>query len=660
MADLYPHLFAPLVSGRLRLKNRIVHASMSTRMTADQRATPRQIQYSANRAKGGCAAIVTEPLNVARNQTQGHKVRVWDDHALDSLKRWAEAVETHDCRLLGQVQDPGRGRHERGRNPLAFGPSALPDDLSWTVPRALSTDEIEQMVADFAASAARLERCGWSGVEISCGHGHLFHQFLSPQSNVRADDYGGTADNRARFLRETIQAIRASCSGRFLLALKLPGDDGMPGGIGPREAAEITQLVADPNEIDYLCYTWGTHSHTLDLHIPDMHFPRATFVGTTRTLQASARGIPVMAVGLITDPAEADGIIERGDAALVGLGRPLVTDPALPNKARAGREAEIRYCVSCNTCWGTIVEHKPLLCDNNPRVAEPDEVDFWPRQTSGARKRIVVVGAGIAGMEAAWLLAARGHDVTVFGATGEVGGKTRLHALLPGGEHLSSIYDYQQLAAKRAGVKLELGVRAGIDDIVALSPDEVVLACGSEMNWPSALPRSLQDDGAILDLRAVVAMLADIAGHQGGTAVVLDMDSTEGTYNATEWLQTRFDRVVLATPRDRFADDVPLVTRLGVNRRLNQQRIRLLPFHEIAGDSAFEDARVSLRNVYNGDRTTIDDVALVTYATPRSPNVELQTSLATVGLTVHVIGDARLPRTVLAATSEGHALGNTL
>ncbi len=628
-------------------------------MTVEQRATARQIQYSANRAKGGCAAIVTEPLNVARNQTQGHKVRVWDDHALDSLKRWADAVESHDCRLLGQVQDPGRGRHERGRNPLAFGPSALPDDLSWTVPRALAVDEIRLMIEDFANSAARLERCGWSGVEISAGHGHLFHQFLSPLSNRRDDDYGGTPENRARFLLETIAAIRASCSDRFLVALKLPGDDGMPEGIDPKRAAEIALRVADPAAIDYVCFTWGTHSHTLDLHIPDMHFPRATFVSTTRALQASTNGIPVMAVGLITDPAEANGIVERGDAALVGLGRPLVTDPAFPNKARAGREADIRYCVSCNTCWGTIVEQKPLQCDNNPRVAAADEVDFWP-QRANDRKRVVVVGAGIAGMEAAWVLAARGHDVSVFSESGETGGKTRLHALLPGGEHLSSVYDYQQLAARRGGARLELGVRASLEDIVALAPDDVVLATGSTMNWPESLPRTLADDGAILDLRAAVSALRELAEHQGGTAVLFDMDSTEGTYNAAEWLATKFDRVIITTPRDRVADDVPLVTRLGVARRLSQKRIQVYPLTEIAGDSAFEDGQVSLRNVYNGDRSTITDVALITYSTPRRPRLELLAPLSARSMRVHVIGDARLPRTVLAATSEGHALGNDL
>ncbi len=659
MSERYSRLFEPLVTQRLKLKNRIVHASMSTRMAEQQKASDRQIRYFANRAAGGAAAVVTEPLNVARNQTQAHKVRVWDDYALESLQRWAEAVERHDCRLLAQVQDPGRGRHEKGRNPAAFGPSALPDDLSWTVPRALSRDEIRMMIDDFANSSARLERCGFAGVEISAGHGHLFHQFLSPLSNIREDEYGGTFEGRAKFLLDTIAAIRAACSNRFVVALKLPGDDGMAGGIGPSEAARICEYVADPAVIDYVCFTWGTHSHTLNMHLPDMHFPRSTFVATTRALQPAARGIPVMAVGLITDPAEADAIIARGDAALVGLARPLVTDPAWPNKAAAGREADIRYCVSCNTCWGTIVEAKPLACDNNPRVAADDEVDFWPKPAK-TRKRIVVVGAGIAGMEAAWIAAARGHDVTVFGASSEVGGKTRLHATLPGGEHLSSIYDYQQLAGKKAKLRFELSVQATLEDIVALQPDEVVLATGSSMTWPRSLPRSLQEDGAILDLRAAVTAMADVPGRQDGTAVVFDMDATEGTYCAAEWLHARFARVVVATPRDRIAEDMPLVSRQGFNARFNQKRILIAPFCEIAGDSAWEEARVSLRNVYSGELTVIDDVALVTYATPRAPDIALQAPLTARGYRVHLVGDAKLPRTVLAATAEGHALGMSL
>ncbi len=530
----YPSLLAPFTLAGKRLKNRVVHASMTTRMGENMRVTERLIQYHANRARGGAALIVTEPLSMARHQSIEYKVRAWNDDDIDGLKRWAAAVRAHDSHLLGQIQDSGRGRHAAGRNPDALGASALPDDISWTVPHALSIAEIEQMISDFAQSSARIQRCGFSGVEISAGHGHLFHQFLSPRSNARADHYGGDWVNRARFVTELIAAIRAACGAGFIIGVKLPGDDGAPGSIGPREAATIAQLVTAARNVDYVCFAHGTHARSLELHVPDGNGPRAPYVPLMRELRASVNGVPVVALGRITDPAEADAIVARGDAELIALGRALVCDPAWPAKAARNRAHDIRYCVSCNSCWDTTsTNHAPIACDNNPRVGLADEVDWWPAPAK-IKKRVVVVGTGVAGMEAAWVAAARGHAVTVFGRSGEIGGKTRLRALLPGGEALSSVYDYQHAAAQRAGARFELGVAASAADILALKPDAVVLACGSSMVKPLWLPQDMCDAGLVPDLRTAMAGLIGVTARQSGTAVVFDIFKELSTvYNQT-------------------------------------------------------------------------------------------------------------------------------
>jgi 2,4-dienoyl-CoA reductase-like NADH-dependent reductase (Old Yellow Enzyme family) len=653
----YPRLFEPIILAGHRLRNRVTHASMTTRMARDQRVTPQQLDYYRNRARGGCALIVTEPLSGWRRQKATHKVRAWEEGAFGDLQRWAAAVEEHDCRLLGQIQDPGRGRHERGRNPFAFGASSLPDDLSWTVPHVMSVADIREMIEDFAATAERLQRAGFSGVEISAGHGHLFHQFMSGWSNRRDDDYGGSLDNRLRLTRELIEALRSACGQGFVVGLKLPGDDGVPGGIGPDEAAIIAPALCAPGTVDYVCFTWGAHARSLDMHIPDAHWPRAPFIDTVRRLKATVSGTPVMAVGYITDPVEAEGILARGDADLVALGRPLVTDPAWASKAAHGREKDIRYCVSCNSCWGRIMEHAPLACDNNPRVAMPDETDYWPEHAR-ERRRIVVVGAGVAGMEAAWVAAARGHDVTVFGTGAEPGGKTRLHAALPGGENLSSVFDYQTLAAKRAGARLELGVTACLGDVMSLAPDAVILATGSTMAWPAMLPEAWRHEGLVPDLRTLMPDLLRLQAPQGGTAVLFDMDHTEATYAATQVLSRLFDRVVLLTPRDRIAEDTPLVTRLGILRRLSHLGVEVWPLNEPSPRSELESGLVRSRNVYTGQERDVRDVVLLTYSTPRIADDGLASPLELAGLRVRRVGDCYAPRSLTAATAEGHAAGH--
>lgn len=655
----YPHLFQPLVLAGRRLGNRIVHAAITTASSRDRRITPRHTQYYANRARGGAAMIVTEPLNMAPHQRAPNKVDAGSDAAIDDLKRWAEAVESHDCRLVAQVQDAGRGRHAPGRNTDAVGASALPDDLSWTMPHALGRDEIGRMLDGFAEGARRLQRCGFSGVEISAGHGHLFHQFLSPWSNTREDGYGGDFEGRMRLLVELAEAIRAACGSGFILGLKSPGDDGIPGSIGPELGAAIARRMEATGTLDYICFAQGTHHRTLDMHAPDRNAAPLTYMALIRTLRAAVPGLPVVALGRITDPAEGEGILARGEAELIGLGRPLVTDPAWPEKARAGRARDIRSCVGGNVCWRTIVQRLPIQCENNPRVAGADELAA--PAAAARRKRVVVVGAGVAGLEAAWVAAARGHQVTLFGRSREVGGSLRLQAALPGGEPLSSVYDYQMVEAGKAGVRLELGVEATAADILGLSPDAVVLATGSTMTWPRILPDALRAEGIVPDLRRAIPDLLQLHARQPGAAVLLDMDHTDGTYAAAELLARLFQRVVLITPRDRIAEDTALLTRQGILRRFHRLGIACALLSEPCWNERFEqEGCLEYANVYTGRRDTVADVAFFAYATARAPDRRLQAPLGAAGVTLHLIGDCKVARDCLAATGEGYAVGALL
>ena len=656
----YASLFAPLELAGRRLRNRIVHPSMTTVTGADGRATDRSIQYHLNRARGGAAMLVTEPVAVAPHQNASSRVRAWNDHAEESLKRWATAIEGEDCRLIGQIQDSGRGRHAPGRNYEAIGASPLPDDISWTMPHVLSASEISTFLGHVSDSADRLKRCGFSGVEISAGHGHLFHQFMSAHSNTRTDAYGGSFENRMRLVLEMIKLVRERCGTDFIVGIKLPSNDGIVGSIDHAVAAQIATCVTQTGWLDYVCFAQGAHARTLELHIPDGNKERNPYAATLKALKPFVGNVPLMALGRINDPAQADAIIEQGEADLVGIGRALITDAAWSRKAQLGQASRIRYCVGGNTCWKTIVTHTPIACDNNPRVAMPDELDevFQP---AAIKKRVVVVGSGIAGLEAAWIARARGHAVTLFGRSAEVGGKVRQLVSLPGGEDLSSIYDYQYVEGARVGVDYQLNQEATFETIMACTPDEVVLATGSTMIWPRALPDSVRQEGWIPDLRKAMAELEGVTQKQSGTAVIFDMDHTEGTYAAAERLRMLFERVVVLTPRATIADEVALVTRQGIYRRFHEKGIDVLYAVEPRWTDTFEaEATLQYTSVYGGALRNIEHVAFFAYSTPRQPNDDLAAPLKAAGVAVRLIGDARVARNILAATAEGDAVGRAL
>jgi hypothetical protein len=441
-----------------------------------------------------------------------------------------------------------------------------------------------------------------------------------------------------------------------LIGVKLPGEDGMQDGIDLETAAAVTRLIHATGVADYLTWCWGAHSNTLDWHLPDLHGPRSPYVDKIAMLAKQAPGTAIGALGLITDPNEGERFIRDGLADLVMLGRPLVTDPAWGIKAEQGREAQIRYCVSCNTCWGAIVGGSTISCDNNPRVGADDEADWQPTRAAESR-RIVVVGAGPAGLEAAWVAAARGHEVSVFAVSSDVGGKTRLHSLLPGAENLSSVYDYQRLRADEFGVKFHFDHRANAEDVLALRPDAVILACGSTPAWPHWLPEDYRDAEFFPDVRAVAARFSIRRSREAGTAVIYDQDHTAFTYATAQLLAQRYDRVVIVTPREGVAAEEPLVNRQGIHRRLPALGIEVQNWCEPVFDEGLFEGRMTLRPVNAGPMRYIEGVALVTHATPRVPNDELVGPLRAAGIELLQVGDCHAPRSLLIATGEGYRAG---
>ena len=370
----FPTLFSPIDIGGVTLRNRIIHAAIVTQYVADGAPTERLLNYYRARAAGGAAAIVTEPIAMTRFSRLPSRLRCWDDEGFDQLQRVAATINESGAHVLGQIQDSGRGRHAVGRNNEAVGASPLPDDLSWTVPAVLSPGDIREMIDHWAQGARRLQRAGFSGIEISAGHGHLFHQFLSPWSNRRTDEYGGDLKNRTRFLTELVSAIRAECGRPFIIALKLPGDDGVAGGIDLEMASAInTRLAEQAEDFDLWTWVWGAHARSLHLHLPDAHGPRHPYLEHIKALRSEHPGIATGAIGYLTNPVECESAVTNGTSDAVFLGRPLITDAAFPNKAAEGKIEDIRYCVSCNSCWRSIIGASALSCDNHLKLGEPDE-----------------------------------------------------------------------------------------------------------------------------------------------------------------------------------------------------------------------------------------------------------------------------------------------
>ena len=651
-SSTYPHLFSELKVGTRTLRNRIALPATLTNFGAGNRITDRWVDFLAERARGGCGLVVTEIIAVDPVAlAHGAIVTGYDDANDAGFERVADEVHAADSCILGQLWHPGRQQlWHPTRSPA--GVSDQPDALSWTVPRVMSSGECAALVDAYVAAARRLARCGFDGVELHGAHGYLITQFLSPWSNTREDAWGGDLEGRTRFVREVAERIRDACGESFVVGVKMPADEGVDGGIDADEAARITGRLAATGAFDLFAYGQGNFSLSLENHVPDMHFRPGHFIDLHRRMREVSGGIPVMALGRVGTPDLAERIVAEGYGDLVGMTRAQVSDAAFANKAREGREDEIRPCVFDNFCWGQIHAGKPLAELHNPHLGERGEAD-WAPDPAARPRRVVVVGAGPAGIEAAWVAAARGHEVHLLGAGSSAGGKLLLEARLPGHADVARVVEHQLRMAERHGVRFALGMRADEAAVRAVDPDAVVVASGAKMRRPRW---AWSNSVLVISAAEFAERLGTPAAPAGRTAVLFDHDHTAPTYAAAEALAESHEDVVLLTPRTGIAQAVNYCSALGVHRRLHGFEVEIVTATEPV--EIRDDGSVHCRNVFSGHEGVIEDVDTVVYATPRRVEDRLARALADLSPTL--IGDCLAPRNLAIAIHEGHRIGNTL
>jgi 2,4-dienoyl-CoA reductase-like NADH-dependent reductase (Old Yellow Enzyme family) len=639
----FARLFSPLRIGDRTLRNRIALAATLTNYGSGNRITSRWINFLAERAKGGVGMVITEILAVDPTAlAQAAIITAFDPGNEDGFKATATEVEGQGACLVGQLWHPGR---QQLWSPISSpkGISDQPDAYSWTVPHVMSTDELQQVADRYVEIAERLKRCGFGGVELHGAHGYLITQILSPWSNRRNDRYGGSLDNRVRFVREVAHAIRQTCGRNFVIGLKMPGDEGVEGGIDAEEAARITAVLARDGVLDYFAYSQGNFTLSLETHVPDMYFRHGHFLNIHKKVRPAAGGTPVMAIGRIVTPVEAEAAIADGAGDLVGLTRALIADADWPAKARAGRHDEIRPSSYDNFCWGEIHAGKPLAEVHNPQLGQKGE-SGWRTPMALKRRRVAVVGAGPAGLQAAAVAAQAGHDVTLFSCSARLGGKLNWEISLPGRKEYDGLIAWLKRQVRKSGVRIEAGQMADVNAILAIKPEKVIVATGSHQRRP--------DDFTGEGLSARDWKAQSGRDRLEGTAVLFDMDHSAATYGVADALAQRYGRLFLLTPRTQIARNVNYCSAIGVHRRLHEANAEIVLGAEpvkLGGNV------LTWRNVFTGRRREIDDVELFVWSTPRVADDALAVALEQTGVETRRIGDCMAPRNLFCAIHEGEA-----
>lgn len=645
----FSNLFSPIKIGNLQLKNRLVMSPMATNFaTEDGRPVQHQIEYYAERARGGVGLIVCESSYISpEGKNAVKRLGLYTDDMVKDHRRLVDAVHKENTPIFAQISHGGRASPVNVIGQYPVSASAVPllvrgEHYVGVIARSLSVSEIHGLVDLFATTAVRALQAGYDGVQVHSAHGYLLHQFLSPLTNKRSDLYGGSEENRARFLLEVVRRIREVIGPEKPLTVRLTGQERTEGGYKPDYIRRVATWLeeAGVSEINISSGSSEEYEWTIAHRMMDEGYN----VPVAALVKASV-GVPVSVVGRIKRPALADRIIAEGQADLVYMGRALIADPGMPEKARLGKLEEIRECLSCNSCVGRIHVGPEMECTVNPEAGLPEA----ERRLVPAKKtrRVLVVGGGPAGLEVARVAASRGHEVTLAEQTDRLGGQLLLAAAAPRSEEMSRLAQYLARRAKAAGVTIRTRTQVTPELVEQSGAEVVVIATGARPVVPeipgSALPQVLTPPDILGSNPnpGIGQRVAIIGGGLTGVDVAL-------------LLIERGHLITLIEAMDSLMPDSNIYEKKVLTQALGEHGATVLV--KTRAEAITREGVVVTRG---GRRETIgaDTVVMaVGVRSYRGPLAHIDSSR----VDVHVVGDAQSPRRIMDALREGASIGRMI
>lgn len=631
----YPLLFQKGRLGRHEVRNRLLMPPIVRNWAGlDGCANDRYLDHIERVARGGVGAIVLEAAYVSQNgKGFAQQLGMHDDTCIPALRRLVEAAHRYGALIGPQIYHAGRQSSSRNTGQRLVAPSAIADPLMNELPSELTVAEIEVLVKAFGAAARRALVAGCDLVEVHAAHGYLITQFLSPFTNRRNDSYGGDFERRLRFLLEIVAEVKRQAPG-LALVVRLSGDEMVPGGLSPEDTVMIAARL-EAAGTDALHISAGNYaSFARGMMIQPMSVPDGVLLPLAAQVRAAVK-IPVIAVGKIRTPELAEAALAAGQADFIAIGRSLLADPDWPIKAATGHARDIRPCIACNQgCIDRLFNQHDVGCTVNAECGH--ERLFAPQPVTS--RRIVVVGAGPAGMQAAITAAERGHTVRLLEAEPRPGGQLVAAGAAPLRSGWRELDEWLQRRLKQLGVVPSYGTVGTAQSVRELRPDGVVVATGATA-YRGDLGASHQH---VVQARDVLEGRVQARG-----AVLVAGGGCSGAQTA-EFLAARGHSVCLVEKTADIAGDAPLSDRFLLIGRLEEHRVRLLTHTRVVG---FEtDAALVELPAGKLERIPAETVVMCLGAV--SCNA-LRDELSGLGVPVEVVGDARAPRKVTEAIAEG-------